>query len=76
MVDQSLSTIEVLQEVAESGPSEVDVAVGSGFTGGAEVCKAVALGARLVGIGLLQRWGLAAGGSEMLLRVPRILERR
>jgi isopentenyl diphosphate isomerase/L-lactate dehydrogenase-like FMN-dependent dehydrogenase len=44
------------------------VAIDSGFTRGAEICKALALGARVVGIGRLQCWGLAAGA------LPRVIE--
>lgn len=73
MVDHSLSTIEVLREIVEAVPPEIDVAVDSGFSRGAEVCKAVALGASAVGIGRLQCWGLAAGGRAMLSRVLEIL---
>lgn len=73
MVDHGLSTIEVLEEIVNAVPDEVDVAVDSGFTRGAEVCKALALGAKAVGIGRLQCWGLAAGGVGMLTRVLEIL---
>ena len=73
MVDHAVSTIEVLAEIVEAVPDEVDVAVDSGFTRGAEVCKALALGARAVGIGRLQCWGLAAGGPDMLAHLLEIL---
>ena len=52
----------------------LEVAVDSGFTRGAEVCKALALGARAVGIGRLQCWGLAVGGAGALERALEILE--
>jgi isopentenyl diphosphate isomerase/L-lactate dehydrogenase-like FMN-dependent dehydrogenase len=68
MVDHSLSTIEVLAEVVEAVDGRVEVAIDSGFTRGAEICKALALGARVVGIGRLQCWGLAAGA------LPRVIE--
>jgi isopentenyl diphosphate isomerase/L-lactate dehydrogenase-like FMN-dependent dehydrogenase len=74
VVDQSLSTIEVLGEIIEAVAGEADVIVDSGFTRGADVCKALALGARAVGIGRLQCWGLAAGGASGLARVLEILE--
>jgi isopentenyl diphosphate isomerase/L-lactate dehydrogenase-like FMN-dependent dehydrogenase len=74
VVDQSLSTIEVLGEIVEAVAGEADVVVDSGFTRGADVCKALALGARAVGIGRLQCWGLAAGGVDGLTRVLEILE--
>jgi isopentenyl diphosphate isomerase/L-lactate dehydrogenase-like FMN-dependent dehydrogenase len=73
VVDHSLSTIEVLGEIVEAVAGEADVVVDSGFTRGAEVCKALALGARAVGIGRLQCWGLAAGGVPGLARVLEIL---
>lgn len=73
MVDHSLSTIEVLEEIVDVVGEEVEIVIDSGFTRGAEVCKAVALGARAVGIGRLQCWALAAGGSPMLLRALQIL---
>jgi isopentenyl diphosphate isomerase/L-lactate dehydrogenase-like FMN-dependent dehydrogenase len=74
MVDQGLSTIEVLAEIVEAVGARAEVAIDSGFTRGAEMCKALALGARAVGIGRLQCWGLALGGADGLARVLEILE--
>lgn len=62
-VDHSISTIEVLSEIVRAVDEEAEVIVDSGFTRGAEICKALALGARAVGIGRLQCWGLAVGGA-------------
>jgi 4-hydroxymandelate oxidase len=73
MVDHGLSTIEALAEIVESVGQGVDVAIDGGFTRGAEVCKALALGARAVGIGRLQCWGLAIGGADGVSRVLSIL---
>lgn len=73
VVDHGLSTIEVLGEIVDAVAGQADVAVDSGFTRGAEVCKALALGARAVGIGRLQCWGLAVGGASGLVRVLEIL---
>jgi isopentenyl diphosphate isomerase/L-lactate dehydrogenase-like FMN-dependent dehydrogenase len=73
MVDHAISTIEVLTEVVEAVNGRAEVAIDSGFTRGAEVCKAVALGASAVGIGRLQCWGLAVGGVAGLSRVLEIL---
>ncbi len=73
MVDHGLSTIEALAEIVGEVGTRADVAVDSGFTRGAEVCKALALGARAVGIGRLQCWGLAVGGAAGLGRVLTIL---
>jgi len=73
MVDHELSAVEALGEIIAAVPEEVDVAVDGGFMGGADVCKALALGAKAVGIGRLQCWGLAAGGVAGLVRVLEIL---
>jgi isopentenyl diphosphate isomerase/L-lactate dehydrogenase-like FMN-dependent dehydrogenase len=73
MVDQGLSTIESLRSVIEALPDGVDVAVDSGFSNGADVCKALALGARAVAVGRLQCWALAAGGEAMLTRTLELL---
>ena len=73
MVDHSLSSIEVVGEIIEAVSDDVDVAVDSGFTRGAEVCKALAMGAKAVAIGRLQCWGLAVGGVPGLVRVLEIL---
>jgi isopentenyl diphosphate isomerase/L-lactate dehydrogenase-like FMN-dependent dehydrogenase len=72
-VDHSLSTIEVLAEIVDVVADQADVVIDSGFTRGADVCKALALGARAVGIGRLQCWGLAVGGAPGLFRVLEIL---
>lgn len=73
MVDHAISSIEVLREIFEAVGDEVEIVVDSGFTRGAEVCKALALGAKAVGIGRLQCWGLAVAGAGGLVRVLEIL---
>lgn len=73
VVDHSLSTIEVLAEIVEAIEDRAEIVVDSGFTRGSEVCKALALGARAVGIGRLQCWGLAVGGVPGMIRVLEIL---
>jgi len=72
-LDQAVSTIEVLGPIVESAGDRADVMVDGGFDRGADVCKALALGARAVGIGRLQCWGLAIGGAAGLLKVLEIL---
>jgi isopentenyl diphosphate isomerase/L-lactate dehydrogenase-like FMN-dependent dehydrogenase len=73
VIDHGLSTIEALEEIVDRVGDEAEVMIDSGFTRGAEVCKALALGARAVGIGRLQCWGLAVGGTSGLIRVLEIL---
>jgi isopentenyl diphosphate isomerase/L-lactate dehydrogenase-like FMN-dependent dehydrogenase len=72
-VDHGLSPIEVLAEIVEAVDGRAEVIVDSGFTRGAEVCKALALGARAVAIGRLQCWALAIGGAAGVEKVLEIL---
>jgi isopentenyl diphosphate isomerase/L-lactate dehydrogenase-like FMN-dependent dehydrogenase len=72
-VDHELSPIEVLAEIIEVVGGRAEVIVDSGFMRGAEVCKALALGARAVAIGRLQCWALAIGGAAGVERVLDIL---
>jgi len=73
MVDHGLSAMEVLDEIVQAIGAEADVVVDGGFTRGAEICAALAMGTKAVGIGRLQCWGLAAGGPRGLVRVLEIL---
>src|SRR5262249_488660 len=65
-------TIECLSEVVE-GAGDVPVLVDGGFRRGTDVYKALALGARAVGIGRPYIWGLSACGQEGVERVIDIL---
>ena len=65
-------TIECLAEVVQ-GAGDVPVLVDGGFRRGADVFKALALGARAVGIGRPYIWGLSAFGQEGVERVLDIL---
>jgi isopentenyl diphosphate isomerase/L-lactate dehydrogenase-like FMN-dependent dehydrogenase len=72
-VDHGLSPMEVLAEIVAAVDGRAEVIVDSGFTRGAEICKALALGARAVAIGRLQCWALAIGGAAGVERVLDIL---
>jgi isopentenyl diphosphate isomerase/L-lactate dehydrogenase-like FMN-dependent dehydrogenase len=65
-------TIECLSEVVE-GAGNIPVLVDGGFRRGTDVYKALALGARAVGIGRPYIWGLSAFGQEGVERVIDIL---
>ena len=72
-LDHAVSSIEVLAEVVDAVGPEIDVVIDSGFTRGPDVCKALALGAKAVGIGRLQCWALGVGGQAGITRVLQIL---
>jgi 4-hydroxymandelate oxidase len=66
-------TIECLPEVVEAVRGRIPVLVDGGFRRGTDVFKALALGARAVGIGRPYLWGLGAFGQQGVERVLEIL---
>ena len=68
-------TIECLPEVAAGAAGKIPVLIDSGFRGGADVFKALALGATAVGIGRPHIWGLASFGQEGVETVIALLRR-
>ncbi len=73
-LDHGLGTMDMLADIVEAVDGKADVVLDGGIQRGSDVAKALALGARAVGIGRLQAWGLAAAGREGLVRVLEILE--
>jgi 4-hydroxymandelate oxidase len=69
------ATIEALPEVVAEVGSRIPVFVDGGFRRGTDVFKALALGARAVGIGRPFLWGLGAFGQAGVDRVLEILQR-
>jgi 4-hydroxymandelate oxidase len=67
--------LDSLPEVAEAVAGRIPVLVDSGFRRGTDVFKALALGARAVGVGRPYIWGLAAFGQEGVEVVLAILRR-
>ena len=67
------AAIDSLPEVVEAVAGRLPVLVDSGFRRGTDVFKALALGARAVGIGRPYLWGLAAFGQEGVEVVLRLL---
>jgi 4-hydroxymandelate oxidase len=68
-------TIECLPEVLAGTAGKIPVYIDGGFRGGADVFKALALGATAVGIGRPHIWGLAAFGQEGVETVVALLRR-
>ncbi len=66
-------TIESLPEVIDGAGSQMPVLVDGGIRRGTDVYKALALGARAVGIGRPYVWGMSAFGQQGVERVLDIL---
>lgn len=73
-LDHGRGSIEVVPEVVEAVAGRAAVVVDGGFYRGTDVLKAIALGAKAVGLGRLYGFGLAAYGEAGVVRVLEILE--
>jgi glycolate oxidase len=73
-LDHGLGSAAVLPQVVKAAAGRAEVWVDGGFMRGTDVVKAMALGAKMVGIGRLACLGLAAAGVPGLVRAVEILE--
>lgn len=72
-LDNTLATVEVLAEAAAAAHGKMEVYLDGGIRRGADVVKAIALGAKAVFIGRPFFWGLAVDGEKGVVRVLDIL---
>jgi isopentenyl diphosphate isomerase/L-lactate dehydrogenase-like FMN-dependent dehydrogenase len=72
-LDTGRGTIDVLAEVVDAAGPQLPVMIDGGFRRGTDVFKALALGARAVGIGRPYVWALSAFGQAGVERVLDIL---
>jgi len=73
-LDHGLGSIAVLPQIVAAVAGRAEVWVDGGIMRGTDVVKAIALGAKTVGIGRLAGLGLAAAGVAGLVRALEILE--
>jgi glycolate oxidase len=73
-LDHGLGSAEVLPEIVRAVGGRTEVWVDGGFMRGTDIVKAIALGAKAVGLGRLPCLGLAAAGVPGLVRALEILE--
>ena len=72
-LDNTLATVEVLSEAVAAAKGKLEIYLDGGIRRGADVVKAIALGARAVFIGRPLFWGLAVDGEKGVIRVLNIL---
>ncbi|MGK5451378.1 lactate 2-monooxygenase [Streptomyces radiopugnans] len=72
-VDGAVASLDMLPEIAEAVGDRIEVLFDSGVRTGADVVKALALGARAVLVGRPFAYGLAHGGEEGVRHVLRSL---
>jgi len=73
-LDHGLGAMEVLPEIRAAVGDRCRIMVDGGFSRGTDIVKAIALGAHCVGLGRLHCYGLAAAGSDGIVRLLEILE--
>ncbi|MBI2315958.1 MAG: alpha-hydroxy-acid oxidizing protein [Betaproteobacteria bacterium] len=73
-LDHGAGAIDLLAEVLKAVGGKAEVVVDGGFLRGTDVVKAIALGAKAVGVGRLHGFGLAAAGEVGVARVLELLE--
>jgi glycolate oxidase len=73
-LDHCRGAIDVLPEVVAAVDGRAKIIVDGGFNRGADIVKALALGADMVGIGRIYCYGLVAAGSDGIVRVLELLE--
>ena len=73
-LDYGRASIDVLPEIVEAVGGKAEIIIDGGFLRGTDVVKAIALGADSVAIGKLQGFGLAAAGTDGIVRVLELLE--
>ena len=72
-LDQGAGSLDLLPEIVETVAGRAEIIIDGGFYRGTDILKAMALGANAVGLGRLEAWALAAGGSAALVRCLAIL---
>jgi lactate 2-monooxygenase len=72
-VDGAIATMDALPAIVDAVAGRVPIVLDSGVRSGADVFRALALGASAVGLGRPYVWGLATGGEEGVREVIRNL---
>lgn len=68
------ATIDVLPSIRKAVGPDMEIVLDGGIQRGADIAKALALGANGVGVGKPYLWGLAAGGTQGVQKAYQILQ--
>ena len=74
-LDTVPATIEALPGIVEAADGKIEVLIDGGIRRGTDIVKAIALGAKAVGVGRPIIWGLAVDGEQGAKRILDILRR-
>merc|ERR1712060_899387 len=72
-LDTSPATIDVVESIRETVGPDVEIILDGGVQRGTDIAKALALGADAVGVGKPYLYGLAAGGTDGVIKALEIL---
>lgn len=72
-LDTSPATIDVVESIRETVGPNIEIIMDGGVQRGTDIAKALALGADAVGVGKPYLYGLAAGGTEGVIKALDIL---
>src|SRR6185312_10931378 len=73
-LDHGKGGMGVLPEIVDAVAGRAEIIVDGGFLRGADIVKAMALGANAVGIGRLQGLAMAAAGEDGVVRMIELLK--
>ena len=73
-LDHGLGAMDALPEIVKIVNGRAKIIIDGGFNRGADVVKAIACGADMVGLGRMQCYGLAADGIAGVVRMLELLE--
>lgn len=73
-LETSPATIDVLPAIRAAVGPDVEIIMDGGVQRGTDICKAIALGADGVGVGKAYLYGLAAGGTQGVIKALNILK--
>ncbi len=74
-LDTVPATIEALPDIVEAVDDKIEVLIDGGIRRGTDIVKAIALGAKAVGVGRPIIWGLAVDGEQGATSILSILRK-